>query len=170
MVQIHMPAGSTRMKLVSTNQSKGMHIYQNPIDKEEYEMPIQWIDVNSPVFIDKDENIWHKGEILGGDSEENSRMSHQNDNIVINSQYLPNINKTQTVAINNNNNNNKIASYQQLQSNTSLSFTDTISPNQFYNIKFLSPNYVYTGTNLPSDKDIQEVRENVQGKNVQGVI
>jgi hypothetical protein len=35
-----MPAGSTRMKLVSTNQSKGMHIYQNPIDKEEYEMPI----------------------------------------------------------------------------------------------------------------------------------
>lgn len=45
-------------------------------------MPIEWIDINTPVYVDKDENIWHKGEILGQDSQVSQ---HEN---VLNSQQF----------------------------------------------------------------------------------
>lgn len=46
-------------------------------------MPIEWIDINTPVYVDKNENIWHKGEILGQDSQVS-----QNENVLNSQQFF----------------------------------------------------------------------------------
>ncbi len=48
-----------------------------------------------------------------------------------------------------------------------MGLSENIDLNHFYNIKFLSPDFVHGSDNkLPSGKDILEVRENVRGSSV----
>lgn len=130
-----------------------MYYYENPLNHDRYQVPVELVDTNLPVYLDEAENIWHKGEILENSSSGSSRSSSS-----LEAQQV-----THSIQ--------RIVTNQSIPSSTtSINLGKTVKLDDMYNLKFLTPDFKFVGNNLPEDKDILERRDNIRGINLINLI
>lgn len=148
--------------MYKTNKNENVYLFIDPLTQQQYEMPMEMCDLNEKVYLDQNENIWHKGQMVAFESE-------------ISSPQKSNIQLQQNITGNNytvfNNSPQYKVSQQSINSeSSSMSLNRNLNPNEYYAIKVISNTYVYSETRLPSEVHIIGTRDGIKGNNVENVM
>jgi hypothetical protein len=77
-----MPANATKLRVEKFDKESQCYIYEDPRNGEQYQMSVEWVDANYSVYLDENNNFWHKGETIGEEESQsmNSRVLLNNKN------------------------------------------------------------------------------------------